>query len=96
MMMNHSHTHFHYEKDKINLLLKTAKGQIDGIAKMYDNNRYCIDISKQILSVISILQQANALILSDHIQSCVREAIHTKDEDVKIHEITEILTKYLR
>jgi DNA-binding FrmR family transcriptional regulator len=55
-----------------------------------------MDVSKQILSVISVLQNANALILNDHITTCVTEAILEQKGKEKIDEITEILVKYLR
>ncbi|PKK94219.1 MAG: transcriptional regulator [Tenericutes bacterium HGW-Tenericutes-6] len=89
---NHAHIH----QDKINQLLKTSRGQIEGILKMYADGRYCVDISKQILSVIAMLQNANALILNDHINTCVKEAILDQKGKEKIDEITEILVKYLR
>ena len=43
------------DRDKVVPLLKTARGQLDGILKMIDEDRYCIDISNQVLAVISIL-----------------------------------------
>ncbi|HZJ99460.1 MAG TPA: metal-sensing transcriptional repressor, partial [Tissierellaceae bacterium] len=50
--------------------LKTARGQIDGIIKMLEDERYCVDISTQILSVIGLLKKANIDVLDDHIRSC--------------------------
>ncbi len=90
------HNPKHIHQKKVNQLLKTGRGQIEGILKMYDEDRYCVDISKQILSVIALLQNANALILNDHINTCVTEAIINKEGKEKIDEITEILVKYLR
>jgi len=96
--MNHSHQNSrnHINAEKIKQLLKTGRGQMDGILKMYEEGRYCIDISKQILSVIAVLQNTNALILNDHISTCVSEAIMEQKGKEKIDEITEILVKYLR
>lgn len=47
-------------------LLKTARGQIDGIIKMLENDRYCIDVSKQILAVQALLKKTNLEILKNH------------------------------
>lgn len=96
--MNESHNHNpkHINHAKIKQLLKTSRGQIEGILKMYEDDRYCVDISKQILSVIAMLQNANALILNDHINTCVTEAILEQKGKEKIDEITDILVKYLR
>ncbi len=75
--------------------LKTAKGQIEGILKMIDDERYCIDISKQIMAVQSLLKKANLKILRAHIQYCVSSAIQEGKGDEKIDEILYILEKYI-
>ena len=40
-------------------LLKTARGQVDGILRMVEEDRYCIDVSKQVLATIALLKKAN-------------------------------------
>ena len=47
-------------------LLKTARGQMDGILKMVEENRYCIDISQQLMAAEAILNRANKEILAAH------------------------------
>lgn len=81
------------DKVKINRLLKTAAGQIEGISKMVDEDRYCIDISNQILAVQSILKKANNEILSAHMHMCVKEAFDEGKEDEKINEIISLINK---
>lgn len=73
-------------------LLKTAKGQIEGVIKMIEGGRYCIDISKQLLSLIALLRKANGKILKSHMETCVKEALVTGDLEGKIKEIEEILS----
>ena len=46
-------------KNQVNRLLKTAKGQIDGMLKMIEEDKYCIEISTQILATIAILKRVN-------------------------------------
>lgn len=75
--------------------LKTARGQIDGILKMIEEDRYCIDISKQILAVQSLLKKANMKILKNHMHSCVISAVHDGKGDEKIDEVIYILEKYI-
>ena len=65
------------DKKKITRLLKTAKGQIDGILKMIEDDRYCIDISNQILATNSILKKANLEILKAHLENCVKESLYS-------------------
>lgn len=75
-------------------LLKTARGQIDAIIKMIEHGRYCIDISTQLLAVISVLKKANTSVLNKHIETCVREAIEEGAADIKIKELQELM-KYI-
>lgn len=72
-------------------LLKTARGQIDGVIKMIEDERYCIDISKQLLSLISLLRKANVSILKKHLETCVKDAVDTEDIDAKLKELEDIL-----
>ena len=60
---------------QVNRLLKTARGQIDGILKMVEEDRYCLDISSQIMAAQSILKKANRMVLRAHMDCCVREAV---------------------
>ena len=76
-------------------LLKTARGQVDGIIKMVEEDRYCIDVSKQVLASIALLKKANIVVLRQHMNTCVKDAIRTKNGAEKIDEITLILEKYL-
>ena len=85
------------KKKAINIL-KTARGQIDGIIKMLDDDRYCVDISTQILSAIGLLKKANIDILNSHIRTCVSTAILEGEDqgDAKIEEIINIIDKYIK
>jgi CsoR family transcriptional regulator, copper-sensing transcriptional repressor len=76
-------------------LLKTARGQIDGIVRMVDEDRYCIDVAKQILSVVALLKKANLVVLRQHIETCVKDAIEQDAAGDKIEEIVLVLEKYL-
>ncbi len=83
------------KKNALNLL-KTSKGQVEGIIKMIEDERYCVDISKQILSVIGLLKKANLNILDQHIKSCVKDAILEGHGDEKIEEIINVIDKYIK
>ena len=78
--------------------MKTARGQLDGIIKMIEDDRYCVDISTQILSVSGLLRKANIDVLNGHIRTCVADAI-LEGEDKggeKIEEIINIIDKYIK
>ena len=55
--------------------LKTVRGQIDGIIRMIEEDRYCIDVSNQISAAIALLKKANLIILKQHMNTCVADAI---------------------
>lgn len=81
------------EQKKALQSLKTSKGQIDGIIKMIEDGRYCVDISNQIIASQALLKKANLLILRQHIHHCVIDAVKNDTGDEKIDEIMEILAK---
>lgn len=81
------------DKVKINNLLKTAAGQIEGISKMVEDDRYCIDISNQILAVQSILKKANKEIIKAHMEMCVKQAFEEGNEKEKIDEVISLIDK---
>lgn len=77
-------------------LLKTSRGQVDGIIKMVEEGRYCVDVSKQILAVQSLLKKANLKIIDGHIKSCVKQAFEEGHGDEKVDEIIEIIDRYAK
>ncbi len=81
------------DQKQIVRLLKTARGQIDGILKMVEEDRYCVDISNQILATDAILRKANKEILRAHMKCCVKDALQTGQEDKKIDELIDIIDK---
>jgi DNA-binding FrmR family transcriptional regulator len=75
--------------------LKTARGQIDGIIRMVEENRYCIDVSNQISAAMALLKKANLIILKQHMNTCVADAAKSENGQAKIDEISKILEKYI-
>ncbi|MEA5084046.1 MAG: metal-sensing transcriptional repressor [Lachnospiraceae bacterium] len=84
------------DKATINRLLKTARGQIDGIIKMVEEDRYCMDISNQLLAADAILRKANKEVIRAHIKGCVKEAFEDGNEDKKIDELIEMMDKIIK
>lgn len=84
------------DRKKVLNLLKTSKGQIAGIIKMVEDDRYCVDISKQILAVQALLKKTNLQIIEQHINHCVKEAFEAGNGEEKVDEVIELLDKYLK
>jgi DNA-binding FrmR family transcriptional regulator len=78
------------QKD-VNLLLKTAEGQLKAILSMYEDHRYCVDITKQVLALQALLKKANNLILRDHMDHCVKDALNNKKPEAKLKELSELM-----
>lgn len=81
------------DRAKVCRLLKTAKGQIDGILNMLEEDRYCIDISNQVMATEAILRKVNQEVLHGHIDSCIKEAIETGNVSDKLEEIRNVIDK---
>lgn len=81
------------DKKQVTRLLKTARGQIDGILKMIEENKYCVDISTQILATNAVLKKANKEIISAHMKSCVSDAIEHGNGEEKITELVQLIDK---
>ncbi len=83
------------KKDDITHKLKIARGQIDGILKMVEEDRYCMDISHQLMATEAILNKANKEILTAHLKSCVTNAKTDEEREEKVDELVTMLGKIM-
>ena len=83
------------ERDAALKALKISRGQIDGIIKMIEEGRYCIDIANQLLATQSLLKKAELSILQGHMRSCVKDACLMDQPEEKLEEMNKILEKLL-
>ncbi len=84
------------DKSKVLRLLKTARGQMDGIIRMVEEDRYCIDIFQQVMATGAILDRVNRDILEAHLRHCVRDAASTAEREQKIEEFVQTLDRILK
>ncbi len=76
--------------------LKRIEGQVRGVAKMVEEDRYCMEILHQIAAIKSALAKVETQVLKDHAACCVAEAIASGDEGEqrrKFEELVELLEK---
>ncbi|MFN3746481.1 MAG: metal-sensitive transcriptional regulator [Hyphomicrobiaceae bacterium] len=76
--------------------LNRIEGQVRGLARMVEEDRYCIDIVTQIAAVRAALRRVEESILRDHIDHCVRHAIASGDkaeQEQKVAELMEVLSR---
>lgn len=86
-----SHTLAHTE-DLVRF--RRIRGQIEGIERMIEDGRYCIDIVNQIRSVVAAIKSVEMLIMERHIRHCVNDAIEAKDTRLTKEKINELLTLF--
>lgn len=79
------------DRKKVEPLLRTARGQIDGVLKMIEDNRYCMDIMMQLQAVESLVHKAQREVLRGHLSGCVRDAFETGDQNEREQKIAEII-----
>lgn len=83
------------DKAKVLRLLRTAAGQIDGVIRMVEEDRYCMDISNQVMAAQNVLKRANREIVKAHVCGCVREAQTDEEQEEKIDEMLRLLEKLM-
>lgn len=76
--------------------LRRIEGQITGIRRMHEEGRYCIDVLDQISAARAGLEATALLILGDHVNGCVREAIDEGKGEEKAAELLEAVGRFAR
>ncbi len=84
------------DRQKVLRLLKTARGQLDGIIRMVEEDRYCLEISQQLMAAEAMLNRTNKEVLSAHLKHCVQEAASDQQRDEKIDEFIATLGKLMK
>jgi len=74
--------------------LNRIAGQIEGVKRMIDDNRYCPEILAQLKAVRSAVRTVEANVLENHLQHCVTDAINTGNTQEKIDEIKDLFKRY--
>ena len=80
-----------YDKQQIVKRLHRIEGQVRGIERMVEDDRYCIDILTQISAVGTALESLGFKILDDHVNHCVTDAIASGDEAQAAEKTRELL-----
>jgi CsoR family transcriptional regulator, copper-sensing transcriptional repressor len=89
-----------YDMQKPELVQRLARieGQVRGIARMVDDDRYCIDILDQVAAITKALQQVSLGLLHDHLGHCVADAVRAggPEAQAKIDEATAAMARLMR
>ena len=82
-------------KPQIQVRLSRLEGQVRGIHRMVDEERYCIDILTQVNAVKAALDKVAIALLDDHVQHCVADAMRAGDGDAKVSELAAAIGRFL-
>ncbi|MBJ3776790.1 metal-sensitive transcriptional regulator [Acuticoccus mangrovi] len=86
-----------HNRQKALARLKRIEGQVRGIQKMLEEDRYCVDVLTQTMAVRSALRGVERIILQDHADACIEHAIahqDAEDQRQKFRELIDILNKF--
>lgn len=73
------------------LRLKTVRGHMDGVIAMVERDAYCVDLMKQVAALQASLERVNRVLLQNHLETCVTEAIQSGSGEAKIQELIDAL-----
>src|SRR5262247_4053523 len=84
-------------KNKVLARLRRIAGQIEGVARMVEDDRYCVDVLLQIASAQAALGQAAKNVLRSHVETCVADAAASGkpiEQKRKLDELMEVFARY--
>lgn len=84
------------EKANVKKRLRRTGGQINGIEKMIDEGRYCVDVLQQIMAARAALNQVALIMIESHTKSCVVIAIKENRTDEAVDELMGVLSKFTK
>ncbi len=85
------------DKEKIQNRLRRIEGQVRGVQRMVEEEAYCVDVLTQIGSIVAASERVALLLLKDHTEHCVRDAIEKgENADEKIEELTAAVERFVR
>ena len=84
------------DHETIARLVKTARGHLDGVLRMVDEDRYCMDVANQLLAAQAVLRKATREIIRAHMAACVTDAVAAKDAGAQIDELVDLFDKMTR
>ena len=81
----------HQNRDAALRRLSRLEGQVRGIARMVEEDRYCVDVLMQIAAVRAALKGVEKLVIDDHAAHCIEDALASRDRDDQRAKFTELL-----
>ena len=80
------------QKEQLQTRLRRIEGQVRGVARMIDEDKYCVDVLKQTMAIEKALERVDALLLEQHLETCVADAFRQGSSEKTIKELAEIFS----
>jgi CsoR family transcriptional regulator, copper-sensing transcriptional repressor len=84
------------QKQQLQTRLRRIEGQVRGVARMIDQDKYCVDVVTQVAAIQAALDKVSLGLLDGHIRGCVREEIRSGGGDAKVDELLQVMDRVLR
>ena len=85
------------DKQQIQNRLRRIEGQVRGLQRMVEEEAYCVEVLTQIASIVSASEKVALILLEDHIEHCVKEAIADGERaEDKVAELSAAVERFLR
>ena len=85
-------------RDKQGLMdrLKKVEGQVRGLQRMIDEDRYCVDVLTQVAAVRAALNRVGMMLMESHARGCMRAAARRGEGDESVAELMDVLDKFIK
>lgn len=95
---NHKTVHHRtsMSKDQLTNRLKRIEGQVRGVQKMVEEDRYCVDILTQISAINAAMKKVSLQLLEDHTKHCVADAIKDGEGEASIEELMTVFERFTK
>jgi DNA-binding FrmR family transcriptional regulator len=85
------------DKQQLQNRLRRIEGQVRGLQRMVEEEAYCVEILTQIASIVSASEKVALILLEDHVEHCVREAIEDGEKaEEQVAELAAAVERFLR
>jgi DNA-binding FrmR family transcriptional regulator len=83
-------------KQQLQTRLRRIEGQVRGVARMIEEDQYCVDVVTQVAAIQAALDKVSLGLLDGHIRGCVRDEIRSGGGDAKVDELLQVMDRVLR
>jgi len=87
-----------YSESKEDLIrrLRKIEGQVRGLQRMVENDKYCVDVLVQVAAVRAAVNKVGTIVFEHHSRVCLQEAVEKDAKDEAIEELVGVLTKFIK